>query len=130
MRRVHDAIGVWQRLKAVFTRRRKVREIDEEIAFHLAMRQADEEGAGESRSSAARAARRAFGNVSGLKEQTQDMWTFPSVESVLQDVKYALRTLRKAPGFSVVALLILAIGIGANTAIFSLIDATLLRGLP
>ena len=130
MRRVHDAIGVWQRLKAVFTRRRKVREIDEEIAFHLAMRQADGEGAGESRSSAARAARRAFGNVSGLKEQTQDMWTFPSVESVLQDVKYALRTLRKAPGFSVVALLILAIGIGANTAIFSLIDATLLRGLP
>jgi predicted permease len=130
MRLVHDAIGLWQRLRTLFSRSRKAHEIDEEIAFHLAMRQADEERAGAPRPAAARAARRAFGNVSGLKEQTRDMWTFPSLDSVHQDAKYALRTLRQAPGFSFVAILILATGIGANTAIFSLIDATLVRGLP
>jgi hypothetical protein len=58
------------------------------------------------------------------------MWQFPSVESLRQDTRYAIRSLVKAPGFSVVAILVLAIGIGANTAMFSLVDAMLLRGLP
>jgi hypothetical protein len=58
------------------------------------------------------------------------MWRFPSVESLVQDTRYAIRSLVEAPGFSVVAILVLAIGIGANTAMFSLVDAMLLRGLP
>ena len=58
------------------------------------------------------------------------MWTFPSFESIVQDVRYALRTLLKARGFSIVAILVLAIGIGANTAMFSLVDAMLFRGIP
>jgi predicted permease len=130
MRWLHDLLGIWHRLTGLAGRRRRAREIEDEIAFHLAMRQAEREGAGETTNAARLAARRAFGNVAALKEQTQDMWKFPSLESVLQDVKFALRTLRRSPGFSAVAVLILAIGIGANTAIFSLIDATLLRGLP
>jgi len=130
MKSVHDAISWWSRLLTLVRRGRRARDIDDEIAFHLAMRQAEHERAGLPPEIARRTAARQFGNVTALKEQTRDMWTFPSFESLVRDLRYALRTLRRAPAFTLVAVLVLAIGIGATTAMFSLVDAMVVRGLP
>jgi putative ABC transport system permease protein len=130
MKRIPAAIGSWNRLLSLFRRARRARDIDDEIAFHLAMRQAEHERDGAAPDVARRTAARQFGNVTALKEQTREMWTFPSFESLVQDLRYALRTLRRTPAFSVVAVLVLAIGIGATTAMFSLVDTMLVRGLP
>jgi len=128
MRLLDGLLGVWHRLVALVRRRRLVRDIDDEVAFHLAMREAEHAQAG--RVDPGLAARRQFGNVNVVREQVRDMWTFPSFESIWRDVRYALRTLWRAPAFTIVAVLALGVGIGANTAIYSLVDAVLVRGLP
>src|SRR5919201_216399 len=122
--------AAWVRLERLVTRRRLDRDLDEELAFHLAMREADYRAAGLAPSEARALARRRFGNVTQFKEEMRDMWTAPSIESIFQDVRYAVRALRRSPGFAAVAILALAIGIGGSTAMFSLVDAVRLHALP
>ena len=130
MKVAHDLIALWRRATAVFARRSRERDLREEMEFHLSMRQQALERKGEPADAARRHARAQFGNVALYKERTYEMWTFPSFESFVHDIRYGMRSLIRTPAFTVVAILVMAIGIGANTAMFSLVDAMLLRGLP
>ncbi|MGB8539159.1 MAG: ABC transporter permease [Acidobacteriaceae bacterium] len=118
------------KLQSLFRRRRMASEINEELEFHQALLRDRLSRQGVPPEELDMATRRTFGNASRWRERLTELWQFDTIENLMRDLTFSARLLRKSPGFTAVALLTLTLGVGANTAVFSLINGLLLRPLP
>lgn len=118
------------RLRMLVSRRAAAEELDRELAEHLERMIAENRAAGMSADEARFAALRSFGNPALLRDRTRATWSWSVLEGWLRDLRYGVRTLRRTPGFTVIAVLVMALGIGANVALFTVVRCVILRPLP
>lgn len=121
---------IWRRMLCLFRRGRLNRELEEEMRFHLDMKARQNREAGMAELEARYAAKRQFGNDLVLRETAREAWSWRWLDALARDIRYGVRTLLRSPGFTVVAVLTLALGLGVNTAIFAMLYNVVLRPLP
>ncbi|HET8964676.1 MAG TPA: ABC transporter permease [Candidatus Acidoferrum sp.] len=121
---------LWTRLQALFRGRENTRRLDDEIQFHLDQQITENLAAGMSKEEALRVALRAFGNPTLVKEETQDTWGWIRVEQIARDLRNGARSLWRTPRFALVAIFVMALGIGATTALFTVVRSVILEPLP
>jgi len=121
---------IWMRVQSLLRRRENTRRLNDEIAFHLEQQIAENVAAGMSQEQARRAALRTFGNPDAVKEETQDTWGWTRLEQVTRDLRNGVRSLWRTPRFALAAVFVMALGIGATTAMFAVVRSVLLEPLP